>query len=408
MTTPIVVTRSKSGVIHTFNYIDLTYNSGNSVNIKDITNLTNMLGIQNQISAANLQNAIDILLRDYNFFLAMTQLYNLITGHSSYELSDSSTADSLKIALYDEYGAESSDTTLTDSKFFDVTIASAYTFLKNTEQLLTLSNNLSKNGQLNNSYVSSTNKSIAKKLLYYRSLVLAYAYDATEVTATDINTSSLSYDVTADGDSVGFQYGFCPMFNVWPSSAPITNNGYLYTTYFESLKAYISPITSYDVLFLRFFSRILTVGISNLLTDIDNQNTMTTSGINVLQVVSVLGIVLDVTVFADSDITLLAADPRFVLYVSTVQRVLNFCIPIINDVKNKVLMNGLPSYYITYCLFVLCMLNIRNDMITMASLNLDTIASGTYENNVGFYIVDSAVDLTIPTSTLLFSQVGFI
>ena len=67
MTTPIVVTRSKSGVIHTFNYIDLTYNSGNSVNIKDITNLTNMLGIQNQISSANLQNAIDILLRDNNW-----------------------------------------------------------------------------------------------------------------------------------------------------------------------------------------------------------------------------------------------------------------------------------------------------------------------------------------------------
>jgi hypothetical protein len=391
-------------VLHTFNYIDLKYNNGNTINIQDINNLTNFLGVQTQVSTANIQNAITLLIRDYNMFTATCQLDNLIKKHSTYSGTSIDTTNN-GTALYDSIGAEA---TLTGD-FRDVDLASAYSFVTKVEQVLTLGRKISNNTLLQQRYVATTNQGIQKKLLYFRSLILAYTTVA--ITGSDANTKTLSYD------SYFIDYGFCPLFNVWSSIASITSgaaNG-LYEKYFvpNDLKPYVTPLTGYDITFLRFFSQIIKLGISNLLIDIDNQNAIITYGIDVLQVIAALGIALDVTIFQDDDITTLSSNYDFLLFVTTVQNVLNFCIPILNDVKNKVLMNGLPSYYIIYCLFVLCMLNIRNEMITLASLNNSALVSSTYYGGqLYFYALEDnsvyTVNLTVPGTTMLFSQVGFL
>jgi hypothetical protein len=357
-------------VIHTFNFIDLTYNNGNTVNIRDINNLSNFLGVQNQVSVANIQNAIKLMVKDYNMFVAMTQLYNLVKMHSKYDSATTDTTEN-SAALYLSTGVEND--ALVDN-FLDIEIQSAYSYITKTEQILTLSSNISQNNTLKNQYIMATNKSIAKKLLFFRSLILAY----TAVSGTSLDVYTLSYDAS-------FFYGFCPIFNVWSSIAGIgddfSGTGYTYVTYFfEKSKAYITPLLGNDITFLRFFSRLISLGINNLLVDIDNQNAIITYGIDILQVIEALGQALDVTVFQDTDIDLLTtsgniASFNFALYVATVNRILNFCIPIINDVKNKVLMNGLPSYYILYTLFTLCMLNIRNDMILCSDKSIPCISS---------------------------------
>ena len=381
-------------VLHSFNYIDINYNTTGTITIQMVNQLSNMLGVQNLSAPANLQNAINLLIKDYNFFTLLCQLESLIKKHSDYDSSNTTQTDNGS-ALYDTDGNENSIT----NKFSDVSVETAYTYLFKSEQLLTLSNSISQNNLLRNNYIMSTNKNIGKKLLSFRNSLQAY----TGVSTTSKTTEALNYDDD-------FTYGFCPLFNVWASAA--VKSGYTATTYATSIKAYITPLKGSDITFLRFFYRIIYMGIQNLLSDVDNQNVIVNYGIDKMQIMDALAGALDVPVFSDSDKDLLTNSYDFLLFASTVQRILTICIPIINDIKNKVMMNGLPSYYIVYCLFLICMLNSRNDMITIASLNLDTLTGGDYGSQLHFYATETSnvysVDLTVPTSNILFVQLGFI
>lgn len=420
-------------VIHSLNYLDITYNTNGTITISMINQLANMLGIQNVVSPSNLQNAINLLIKDYNFFTLMVQLDSLIKKHSDYDSAIGASGDSNSL-IYDSNGDEN---TITD-KFMDITSNSAHSFVTQAGQLLTLSNNLAQNSLLRNIYVSSTNKNINQKLTSFRSLLTAYS----TASATDKTTTALNYDED-------FTFGFCPLFSIWANKA--VANGYTATTYESQIKSYITPLLGPDITFLRFFSNAIYLGIHNLISDTDNQNVIVNYGLDVLQIMDVLAAALDVPVFSTNDKTTLASDNNFLLFANTVQRILTLCVPIINDVKNKVLMNGLPSYYIVYCLFIICMLNNRNDMLTIASLNLNTLYTGDYGTQLYFYATGTAdvedntstgltvgktysisgtnttietdntstteqtitttvysVDLTNPTSNLLFVGLGFI
>lgn len=364
-------------VIHSLNYLDITYNTNGTITISMINQLANMLGVQNVVSPSNLQNAINLLIKDYNFFTLMVQLDSLIKKHTDFNSTSTDSSGNFD-PLYNSAGDES---TVTDN-FSDITSSSAHTFLTQSAQLLTLSNNLAQNNLLRNIYVSSTNKNINQKLTSFRSLLLAY----TGASVSDKNTTALNY-------STDFTYGFCPLFSIWANKA--VANGYTATTYESQIKSFITPLVGNDVTFLRFFSNAIYLGIHNLISDTDNQNVIVNYGLDTLQIMDVLAAALDVPVFSTADKTILASDNNFLLFANTVQRILTMCVPIINDVKNKVLMNGLPSYYIVYCLFIICMLNNRNDMITIASLNLNTLATGDYGTQLYFYATGTATVVTV-------------
>jgi hypothetical protein len=363
-------------VIHSLNYLDITYNTNGAITIQMINNLANMLGVQNCVSPANLQTVINLLIKDYNFFTLMSQLDSLLKSHPKYN-STYSSASANGDALYDTSGASVS----LSANITDVSTLSAYTFLTQSEQLLTLSTNISRNALLQNLYVASTNRNINNKLITFRADLKAYSSNVT----SDQTTTALNYDDD-------FSYGFCPLFNVWSSASVAL--GSTATTYATSLKTYITPLVGNDMTFLRFFSQIIFLGINNLVGDINNQNVIVNYGLDILQIMDTLAGALNVPVFSNDDKTTLSSDYNFLLFASTVQRILTISIPIINDVKNKVMMNGLPSYYIVYALFIICMANNRNDMISMASLNLNSLATGSYGGQLYFYATGTSTSVT--------------
>lgn len=350
-------------IVHTFNFINLNYADKFSVSLQSMNYLSSILGLTNMASYINFESTLDLLMKDMNYLNLINQMYYLVISHPNYSNSPNITSN---VSIYKSNG----DVQYT-AYFSNITVDSAYDFIHQSEKLFSLRDRLGKNASLTPTYVASTNQTIYTKLASLRTLLKA-------TSSTDPN-GTFNFSLIQNN---GF---FPPLFSVWTTKTINTT----------AKPPYITPITSYDFSLICFICYLINQGVNNLLLDIDDQGVIEYYGIDAAQVLIAYITATKSSSLDDIVMSTIQSDGKFNNYCLQVKTLIAYCIALVNEIKNQVLMQGLPTYYILYCAFILCMTKRKNQMIEIAKLNL-TISG----NTLSFY---PSGDITATANCVLFS-----
>jgi hypothetical protein len=332
--------------------------------------LSSILGLgTNMSSYINFNSTLDILSQDMNYLTIMNQMYYLVISHPRYVTSGGTLSGNASIYL-----SNGSVVTSLSNTFSNITIDSAYNFLTQSEKLYSLRDRLGQNSSLTPSYVANTNLTIYTKLLNLRSLLVG-------TSSTDLN-GVMNFSKFQNN---GY---FAPSFGVWSSRTLNT----------VARPPYITPLTSYDFSLICFINYLINQGVNNLLLDIDDQGVIEFYGIDSSQILLAYITATKTAAYSEADNYAILNDGRFNIYCLQVKTLASYCIGLINEEKNQVLMQGLPTYYILYCAFMLCMTKRKTQMIEIAQLNI-TVGGIT----LSFY---PSGNTTNASNCILFANLG--
>jgi len=355
-------------ILHTFNYINLNYPESFTVSLQSLNYLSSILGLNNMSSYINFDQTLDLLVKDLNYFNSMNELYYLIVTHPDY-VASGATLSGTKI-LFSNLGDASDGS----STFTNVTLSSVYDFITQSDKLYSLRDRLGNNQSLNTSFVSSTNEIIYQKLLSLRVLITATSSTGTTI----INFNNFQNN--------GY---FLPIFSFWSSKTINTS----------ATPLYITPIKSYDFNFICFICYLINQGVNNLLLDVNDQGVIEFYGLDNAQIINAYTTATNSTVITGTTLLNLESNGTFNVYCLQVKTLISYCIALLNEIKNQVLMKGLPTYYILYCAFLLAMTKRKNQMIQIAKLNITTTPVTT---TLSFY---PSGDITNISNCILFSDI---
>ena len=333
-------------IVHTFNYINLNYSSKYSVSLQSMNYLSSILGMTNMSSYINFDSTLNILSHDMNYLTLMNQMYYLVISHPNYVSSNGNCSSNINI--YSSNG----DVLSSSSTFSKITIDSAYSFLTQCEKLYSLRDRLGENSSLTPSYVASTNLTIYTKLLNLRSVL---------VCTNSTDTSGIMNFTLFQNNGY-----FCPSFSIWSSKTLNT----------IASPPYLTPLTNYDFSLICFINYLINQGVNNLLLDIDDQGVIEFYGIDASQILLAYITSTNTSAYSDGINYEILNNGKFNIYCLQVKTLISYCIGLINEEKNQVLMKGFPTYYILYCAFILCMTKRKTQMIEIAELNI-TVNSTT-------------------------------
>lgn len=333
---------SSSVITHTFDYIITTNRENINLSFSSINALSSLLGLStNSSSVKNMNSVICLLEKDFNYFTVLSDLQNILLSHESYSTTPNI---SLNTTIYLSNG----DPVALSSTFANVTIDSAYDYLIKASKLKDLSESISQNTNLSSDYVSNTLDHISARLNVLKHVLVA--------------TSNVQTSLTLDlYNGTG---ALLPLYTVW-----MTQN--LNTTVTPRL---ITPLTSNDITFITFMVFIFDKGIDYFKNDIPTMSSLNNLGINIDQITTAYVLAQNGSAPDAESIKLpLSSDSSYKLFASNVQSVINYVIPLIFEIKDRVLQLGLPVYYIYYGLFLIAMKNRRTNMIAIAQLDNGTV-----------------------------------
>jgi len=352
--------------IHTFDYI-LTNNQENiNLSFASINTLGDLLGIRPETHCIkNFDSIMTLLSKDYIYFKVIKDLENLLLSHSSYD--GVSTLDS-DYVLYDINGNQ---VYLEDLKFAQVTNVSAYDYITTGGKLLILGDNISQNINLSSDFVSNTLEHITNRLSSIRNTLYGSP------------SGGFDFSLFTSG-------GLLPLYNIWMSKTVQTT----------VTPQYITPLTEYDTRFITFMVLMFDKGIDFFKNDIPTMNNLDVLGISsdIITLCYVLSYGGNVNDTLDIK-NLLSLDYVYKTFVNNAQTIINYLIPLIVDIKDRVIKLGLPNYYIYYGLFLIAMKNKRTNIINIAKINISNI-NYPFEQNIRFY---PNGDIFNPNNSILFS-----
>ena len=267
-------------------YIDEFINNEDNKDI--LINIDMINNIQNLFNITNLTEKIDDILiylkKESNAYSIIKEIKLFLESYSGY---DNSTSGDEGIYIYSD--------TLINQKIKGIDSNTLINYILDTNNIDLLNNDINNNKLLTTEYKNIISKSIDKILLEKKNSIVS---------------SNTPYDLNSL-DSI------IPFFSA------------------------SEKITDKDKQFYTFLNHVLYIGINNILNNNDSQLLLSKYSID-------NQIYMESINFALNTTSLTYTNQDYFILVSYINELFQYAVPFLIDYKNKVLMNGYPTYWITY------------------------------------------------------------
>lgn len=272
-------------------YIDEFINDTNNSNI--LINIDMINNVQNLFNITNLTEKIDDILiylkKESNAYSIIKEIKLYVENLES-SIYTSSTNGTENVSIYNNTN---------NTSFKGIDTDSLINFILDTNNIDLLINNINNNKLLTSEYKNIIEKSISKILIEKKNSIV----------------SSNTPFILSSIDSI------IPFFST------------------------SEKITDKDKEFYTFLNHVLYIGINNILNNNESQLLLTKYSIDNQIFIESINFALNTT-------STTYTEQEYFILVSYINELFQYAVPFLIDYKNKVLMNGYPTYWITYATII--------------------------------------------------------